>query len=72
MRLNIYRINATPDENCARRIEARLGSEPGVHRVKVSRAVRQVCVVFDPDFATDQGLAAAIAHAGYRVVPSDR
>lgn len=72
MRLNIYRINGIPDENCAGRIEARLGSEPGVHRVNVSSAVRQVCVVFDPDLATEQGLVAAIAHAGYRVVPSGR
>lgn len=72
MRLNLYRIDGIHDERCARRIEARLGSEPGVQRVAVSSAAREARVLLDPDRTTDQNIVAAIAQAGYHVIPPDR
>ena len=55
-----------------RRIEARLGSEPGVQRVKVSSAAREARVLFDPDRTTEHDIVAAIAQAGYHVIPPGR
>ncbi len=72
MRLNLYRIDGIHDESCARKIEARLGIEPGVQGVEVAAAAAEARVLFDPERATDQSIVAAIAHAGYRVIPPDQ
>jgi copper chaperone CopZ len=63
-----FRIEGMHCEGCAQTIEALLGAEPGVQRVTVSFKAHEAQVQFDPKATDDAHLAAAIEHAGYKVV----
>jgi Cu+-exporting ATPase len=64
-----FRISGMSCASCVVNIESVLGSMAGVDRVDVSFGTERATVEFDPNQITAEQLQAAVADAGYRLVP---
>jgi MerR family copper efflux transcriptional regulator len=63
----IFKIDGMHCDGCARIVEALLSSEPGVRKAAVSFETREARILFEPQAASEDRLAAAIRNAGYKV-----
>ncbi|MCH9702223.1 MAG: heavy metal translocating P-type ATPase [Actinomycetia bacterium] len=64
-----FRVSGMSCASCVVNIESVLGGLPGVDRVDVSFGAERATVEFDPTQITPTELQAAVADAGYRLVP---
>ncbi len=64
-----FRVSGMSCASCVVNIESVLGELPGVDRVDVSFGTERATVEFDPTQITPAQLQAAVADAGYRLVP---
>ncbi|CAE7364110.1 actP1 [Symbiodinium sp. KB8] len=64
-----FRVSGMSCASCVVNIESVLGELPGVDRVDVSFGTERATVEYDPDQITPDELQAAVADAGYRLVP---
>ena len=64
-----FRVSGMSCASCVVNIESALGGLPGVDRVDVSFGTERATVEFDPTQITPTELEAAVAYAGYRLVP---
>ncbi|HEY5684094.1 MAG TPA: copper ion binding protein, partial [Acidimicrobiia bacterium] len=64
-----FRVSGMSCASCVANIESVLGALPGVERVDVSFGTERAVVEFDPSRVTPAELQAAVADAGYRLVP---
>lgn len=62
-----FKIDGMHCDGCARTIEALVSTEPGVRKATVSFETREARVLFEPEVASEDRLAAAIRSAGYSV-----
>lgn len=63
-----WKIDGMHCEGCAKTIEARLASEPGVRRAEVSFPTCRARILLDPAVASPKQLVDLVERAGYRVV----
>jgi DNA-binding transcriptional MerR regulator/copper chaperone CopZ len=68
MKTAIFKIDGMHCDGCARTVAALVSSEPGVRKATVSFKAREARILFDPNAANEERLAAAIQQAGYAVV----
>jgi Cu+-exporting ATPase len=66
-----FRVSGMSCASCVVNIESVLGELPGVDRVDVSFGTERATVEFDPTRITPAELQAAVADAGYRLVPRE-
>lgn len=66
-----FRVSGMSCASCVVNIESVLGELPGVDRVDVSFGTERATVAFDPTRITPSELQAAVADAGYRLVPRE-
>ena len=64
-----FRVSGMSCASCVVNIESVLGELPGVDRVDVSFGTERATVEYDPTQITPANLQAAVADAGYRLVP---
>ncbi len=64
-----FRVSGMSCASCVVNIESVLGEIPGVDRVDVSFGTERATVDFDPNKTSPDELQAAVADAGYRLVP---
>ncbi len=64
-----FRVSGMSCASCVVNIESVLGGMPGVDRVDVSFGTERATVDFDPNQVTPAQLQAAVADAGYKLVP---
>ncbi len=64
-----FRVSGMSCASCVVNIESVLGEIPGVDRVDVSFGTERATVDFDPTKTSPEQLQAAVADAGYRLVP---
>ncbi|GLK70683.1 MerR family DNA-binding protein [Ancylobacter dichloromethanicus] len=68
MKTAIFKIDGMHCDGCARTVAALVSSEPGVRKATVSFKAREARILFDPNAASEERLAATIQQAGYAVV----
>jgi copper chaperone CopZ len=69
-RATVLRSTEFTCPSCVSKIEKRLGRLPGVTAATVHFSTGRVVVEHDPATVSVDDLVAAVAEAGYRVVPS--
>lgn len=62
-----FKIEGMHCDGCARTIEALVSAEPGVRKAAVSFETGEARILFEPQAASEEQLAAAIRNAGYSV-----
>ena len=62
-----FKIDGMHCDGCARTIEALISTEPGVRKANVSFKTREARILFEPQVASEDRLAAVIRNAGYPV-----